>query len=121
MEVLCMAAFMGGYNCVGRWQASDITMPSLNATIPAREMECPCTQGCTSCKPAYTCMALPVALCNKAALVPALPCSLPQVVWMSALSCHDAGPLVMFYLTTASLYGLGVLWLLFVIVNALGW
>ncbi len=44
-----------------------------------------------------------------------------QVVWSSMLSCHDAGPLIMFYLTTASIYGLGVLYMLFVIVNALGW
>ena len=44
-----------------------------------------------------------------------------QVVWGFALSLHDSGPLIMFYLTTASLYGLGVLWTLCVIVNALGW
>lgn len=46
---------------------------------------------------------------------------LPQVVWTAVLSCHNAGPLFMFYLTTASLYGLAVLWMLFIIVNTLSW
>ena len=43
-----------------------------------------------------------------------------QVVWSLALSMHNSIPVALFYLTTASLYGLGVLWTLFVIVNALG-
>ncbi|GAB4823709.1 hypothetical protein N2152v2_010755 [Parachlorella kessleri] len=43
-----------------------------------------------------------------------------QVIWSVMLSFSTAGPVIMFYITTATIYGLGVLWVLFVIVNALG-
>ena len=62
--------------------------------------------------------------CAKGALASALakrPHACLQVIWSVMLSFSTAGPLIMFYITTATIYGLGVLWVLFVIVNALGW
>ena len=59
----------------------------------------------------------PVQTIHPAAPTPPTPT--PQVVWGAALSSRLA-PLLLFYLTTASLYGLCVLWTLAVIVNAEG-